>query len=94
MSDELHNHGLYEKVSQAFVVFLPVKSVGVVGTLVDTIVVSLRAVETVDFMTATWARLPHEFLDLVSRRILNEIEEVSRVTFDISSKPPSTIEWE
>ena len=93
--DELHNHGLYEKVSQAFVVFLPVKSVGVVGdSRRYDYVVSLRAVETVDFMTATWARLPHEFLDLVSRRILNEIEEVSRVTFDISSKPPSTIEWE
>ena len=93
--DELHNHGFYEKVSQAFVVFLPVKSVGVVGdSRRYDYVVSLRAVETVDFMTATWARLPHEFLDLVSRRILNEIEEVSRVTFDISSKPPSTIEWE
>ena len=93
--DELHNYGLYEKVSQAFVVFLPVKSVGVVGdSRRYDYVVSLRAVETVDFMTATWARLPYEFLDLVSRRILNEIEEVSRVTFDISSKPPSTIEWE
>ena len=93
--DELHNHELYEKVSQAFVVFLPIKSVGVVGdSRRYNYVVSLRAVETVDFMTATWARLPHEFLDLVSRRILNEIEEVSRVTFDISSKPPSTIEWE
>ena len=93
--DELHNHDLYEKVSQAFVVFLPVKSVGVVGdSRRYDYVVSLRAVETLDFMTATWARLPHEFLDLVSRRIMNEVEEISRVTYDISSKPPSTIEWE
>ena len=93
--DELLNHDLYERVSQAFVVFLPVKSVGVVGdSRRYDYVVSLRAVETVDFMTATWARLPHEFLDLVSRRIMNEVEEISRVTYDISSKPPSTIEWE
>ena len=93
--DELRNHELYETVSQAFVVFLPIKSVGVVGdSRRYDYVVSLRAVETLDFMTATWARLPHEFLDLVSRRIMNEVEEISRVTYDISSKPPSTIEWE
>ena len=92
---ELYRHDLYDKVSQAFVVFLPVKSVGVMGDgrRYD-YVVSLRAVETVDFMTARWAHLPHSFLGLVSNRIINEVDGVSRVTYDISGKPPATIEWE
>jgi GMP synthase (glutamine-hydrolysing) len=92
---ELRAQGLYDSVSQAFAVFLPVKSVGVMGDgrRYD-YVVALRAVETVDFMTARWARLPYEFLDHVSRRIINEVPGISRVTYDISSKPPATIEWE
>jgi GMP synthase (glutamine-hydrolysing) len=92
---ELRKHGLYDAVSQAFAVFLPVKSVGVMGDgrRYD-YVVALRAVETVDFMTAHWARLPYDFLDHVSRRIINEIPGISRVTYDISGKPPATIEWE
>ena len=93
--EELYRHGLYEKTSQAFAVFLPVRSVGVMGDgrRYD-YVVALRAVETVDFMTAHWAHLPYEFLDLVSRRIINEIPGISRVVYDISGKPPATIEWE
>jgi GMP synthase (glutamine-hydrolysing) len=92
---ELRAQGLYDKVSQAFAVFLPVKSVGVMGDERKyDYVIALRAVETVDFMTASWARLPYEFLDQVSRRILNEVRGVSRVTYDISGKPPATIEWE
>jgi GMP synthase (glutamine-hydrolysing) len=93
--EELRRHGLYEKVSQAFAVFLPVKSVGVTGDgRRYAHVISLRAVETTDFMTAGWAQLPYDFLDVVSRRIINEIEQVSRVVYDISGKPPATIEWE
>jgi GMP synthase (glutamine-hydrolysing) len=93
--EELYKHGLYNKVSQAFAVFLPVKSVGVMGDgrRYD-YVIALRAVETVDFMTARWAHLPYEFLDQVSRRIINEVDGISRVTYDISGKPPATIEWE
>jgi GMP synthase (glutamine-hydrolysing) len=93
--EELRASGLYDKVSQAFAVFLPVKSVGVMGDgrRYD-YVIALRAVETVDFMTAVWARLPYDFLDRVSRRIINEIPGISRVTYDISGKPPATIEWE
>ena len=93
--EELRSQDLYDKVSQAFAVFLPVKSVGVTGDgrRYD-YVVALRAVETIDFMTARWAHLPYEFLDHVSRRIINEIKGVSRVTYDISGKPPATIEWE
>ena len=93
--EELIREDLYDKVSQAFAVLLPVKSVGVVGDERRYAeVIGLRAVETVDFMTARWARLPYEFLENVSKRIVNEIEEVSRVVYDISSKPPATIEWE
>ena len=93
--EELNNQDLYNKVDQAFAVFLPVKSVGVTGDdrRYD-FVIALRAVETVDFMTARWARLPYDFLDHVSNRIMNEISRVSRVVYDISGKPPSTIEWE
>jgi len=93
--EELRRHDLYERVSQAFAVFLPVRSVGVMGDgrRYD-YVIALRAVETVDFMTAHWARLPYEFLDHVSRRIVNEVAGISRVVYDISGKPPATIEWE
>jgi GMP synthase (glutamine-hydrolysing) len=92
---ELRRHDLYDKVDQAFAVFLPVRSVGVMGDgrRYD-YVVALRAVQTIDFMTARWAHLPYEFLDLVGRRIINEIAGISRVTYDISGKPPATIEWE
>ena len=93
--EELRKHNLYDQVSQAFTVFLPVKSVGVMGDgRKYQYVVSLRAVETIDFMTARWAHLPYDFLDLVSRRIINEIDGISRVAYDISGKPPATIEWE
>jgi len=93
--EELHKENLYDKVSQAFAVFLPVKSVGVMGDgRKYEYVIALRAVETTDFMTANSAKLPYEFLDHVSTRIINEVPGISRVTLDISSKPPSTIEWE
>ncbi len=93
--EELRAAGLYDSVSQAFTVFLPVKSVGVVGDARRyEYVVALRAVETIDFMTARWAHLPYPFLERVSSRIINEIRGISRVTYDISSKPPATIEWE
>ena len=93
--EELIKADLYHKVSQAFAVLLPVKSVGVVGDERRYAeVIALRAVETVDFMTARWAHLPFKFLEHVSNRIVNEIEDVSRVVYDISSKPPATIEWE
>ena len=93
--EELRRADLYHKTSQAFVVFLPVKSVGVVGDARRyEYVVTLRAVETIDFMTARWAHLPYEFLELVSNRIINEISGISRVAYDVSSKPPATIEWE
>jgi GMP synthase (glutamine-hydrolysing) len=93
--EELRRHELYERTSQAFAVFLPVRSVGVMGDgrRYD-FVIALRAVETVDFMTARWSRLPYEFLELVSRRIVNEVAGISRVVYDISGKPPATIEWE
>jgi GMP synthase (glutamine-hydrolysing) len=93
--EELRRDGYYEQVSQAFAVFLPVKSVGVTGDgRRYEHVIALRAVETIDFMTARWANLPYEFLDRCSRRIMNEIEGVARVVYDISGKPPGTIEWE
>lgn len=93
--EELRKEGLYSKVSQAFVVLLPVKSVGVMGderTYEYTAV--LRSANTIDFMTATWSHLPYEFLEKVSNRILNEVKGINRLTYDISSKPPATIEWE
>jgi GMP synthase (glutamine-hydrolysing) len=93
--EELRNHNLYDEVSQAFAVFLPVRSVGVVGDARRyEYVVSLRAVKTIDFMTAKFAHLPFDFLEAVSRRIINEVSGISRVAYDISSKPPATIEWE
>ena len=92
---ELIREGLYDQVSQAFAVFLPVRSVGVTGDQRRyEYVIALRAVETVDFMTARWAPLPHEFLERVSLRIANEINGISRIVYDISGKPPATIEWE
>jgi GMP synthase (glutamine-hydrolysing) len=93
--EELRRHDLYDRTSQAFAVFLPVRSVAVMGDgrRYD-YVIALRAVETVDFMTAHWARLPYEFLDQVSRRIVNEVSGISRVVYDVSGKPPATIEWE
>jgi len=93
--EELYKAELYHKVSQAFAVFLPVKSVGVTGDgRRYEYVIALRAVETIDFMTARWAHLPYELLEKASTRIINEVKGVSRVTYDISSKPPATIEWE
>jgi GMP synthase (glutamine-hydrolysing) len=92
---ELRAADLYDKVSQAFAVFLPVKSVGVVGDArAYEWVIALRAVETIDFMTAHWAHLPYDFLGKVSNRIINELRGISRVVYDVSGKPPATIEWE
>ena len=93
--DELRAAGLYDSVSQAFAVYLPVRSVGVTGDQRRyEHVIAVRAVETVDFMTARWAHLPHAFLDRISNRIINEVSGVSRVVYDVSGKPPATIEWE
>ncbi|WP_435234933.1 glutamine-hydrolyzing GMP synthase [Psychromonas sp. PT13] len=93
--EELHKADLYHKVSQAFVVFLPVRSVGVMGDCRKyDWVVSLRCVETIDFMTARWSHLPYELIGHVSNRIINEIDGISRVVYDVSGKPPATIEWE
>jgi GMP synthase (glutamine-hydrolysing) len=93
--DELRTAGWYEKTAQAFAVFLPVRSVGVMGdgrTYEN--VVALRAVQTQDFMTAQWAELPHDLLSRAASRIINEVRGINRVVYDISSKPPATIEWE
>jgi len=93
--EELHNSGWYEKTSQAFAVFIPVKSVGVMGDgRTYESVIALRAVQTQDFMTANWAELPYSLLGKVSNRIINEIRGINRVVYDISGKPPATIEWE
>jgi len=93
--DELRNHGWYDRTSQAFAVFLPVRSVGVMGDgRTYEHVVALRAVVTQDFMTAHWAELPHSLLATVSNRIINEVRGLNRVVYDISGKPPATIEWE
>jgi GMP synthase (glutamine-hydrolysing) len=93
--EELRAAGWYDKVAQAFAVFLPVKSVGVMGDgRTYEFVVALRAVQTTDFMTAQWAPLPHELLGKVSNRIINEVRGINRVVYDISGKPPATIEWE
>ena len=93
--DRIAPKNWYDAVAQAFVVFLPVRSVGVMGdgrTYEN--VVALRAVQTQDFMTARWAELPHDLLSRVSNRIINEVRGINRVVYDISSKPPATIEWE
>ncbi|MBK5941069.1 glutamine-hydrolyzing GMP synthase [Halochromatium roseum] len=93
--EELRSAELYDRISQAFAVFLPVRSVGVVGdNRCYEHVIALRAVETVDFMTARWAHLPYDFLERVSTRIVNEVPGVSRVVYDVTGKPPGTIEWE
>jgi len=93
--EELRKNDWYDKVSQAFAVFIPVKSVGVTGDARHyDYVVSLRSVETIDFMTAKWSRLPYEMLETLSSRIINEVKGISRVVYDISGKPPATIEWE
>ena len=93
--DELRSSGWYDKTAQAFAVFLPVKSVGVMGDgRTYEHVVALRAVQTSDFMTADWAELPYALLKKVSTRIINEVRGINRVTYDVSSKPPATIEWE
>jgi len=93
--EELRNSGWYDQTSQAFAVFLPVKSVGVMGDgRTYDYVVALRAVQTSDFMTADWAELPYALLKKVSSRIINEVRGINRVTYDVSSKPPATIEWE
>ena len=93
--EELRDSGWYERTSQAFAVLLPVKTVGVMGDgRTYESVLALRAVTTEDFMTADWARLPHDLLDRASRRIVGEVRGVNRVVYDVTSKPPGTIEWE
>ena len=92
---ELRSSGWYDKTSQAFCVFLPVRSVGVMGDgRTYEYVVALRAVSTTDFMTATWAELPYSLLSIISNRIINEVKGINRVVYDVSGKPPATIEWE
>jgi GMP synthase (glutamine-hydrolysing) len=93
--EEIERAGLMRKTSQAFAVLLPVQSVGVMGdarTYDD--VLAVRAVETEDFMTADWSHLPYEVLARISTRVINEVRGINRVVYDISSKPPATIEWE
>ncbi|MFZ8934945.1 MAG: GMP synthase (glutamine-hydrolyzing), partial [Bacteriovoracaceae bacterium] len=93
--EELEESGWYEKTSQAFCVFLPVKSVGVMGDgRTYEYVVAIRAVETSDFMTAKWSELPYSLLSKISNRIINEVKGINRVVYDVSGKPPATIEWE
>ena len=93
--EELRSSGYYQKVDQAFAVLLPVRSVGVMGDFrTYENVIALRSVDTVDFMTADWSPLPHELLARISSRIVNDVRGINRVTYDITSKPPGTIEWE
>ena len=92
---ELMEQGLYDKVDQAFVTLLPVKTVGVMGDQrTYEYVAAIRSVNTIDFMTATWSKLPYEFLEEVSNKIINKVNGINRIVYDISSKPPGTIEWE
>ena len=92
---ELMAQGLYDKVDQAFVTLLPVKTVGVMGDQrTYEYVAAIRSVNTIDFMTATWSKLPYEFLEEVSNKIINKVNGINRIVYDISSKPPGTIEWE
>ena len=93
--EELHKNNIYNKISQALAVFLPVKSVGVMGDQRQySYVVALRAVKTIDFMTASVSEIPYKILNIISTRIVNEVEGVSRVVYDVTNKPPGTIEWE
>jgi GMP synthase (glutamine-hydrolysing) len=93
--EELRREGLYDHTAQAFAVLLPVRSVGVMGDgRTYERVVALRSVDTRDFMTADWSRLPHDFLSRVAGRIVGEVRGVNRVVYDVTSKPPATIEWE
>ena len=93
--NELMAKGLYGKVDQAFVTLLPVKTVGVMGDQrTYEYVAAIRSVNTIDFMTATWSKLPYEFLEEVSNKIINKVNGINRIVYDISSKPPGTIEWE
>ena len=93
--DEIRQAGLYDAISQAFAVLLPVRSVGVMGdSRTHDHVVAVRAVQTSDFMTADWFRMPHDVLDAIASRIVRTVRGVNRVVYDITSKPPATIEWE
>ena len=95
LQEELRAQNYYDKISQAFCVFLPVNSVGVIGDARQYApIIAIRAIETIDFMTARWAHLPYNLLETLSNRIINEVPGISRVVYDISGKPPATIEWE
>jgi GMP synthase (glutamine-hydrolysing) len=95
LQEELRKHNYYDKISQAFCVFLPINSVGVIGDARQYApIIAIRAIETIDFMTARWAHLPYTLLETISNRIINEVAGISRVVYDISGKPPATIEWE